>query len=201
MLQIPSSTRERLSLRDKACEPVHWHTSSLLENDEGDELQQQDEESFQWSAESLVANHIKSGGASSRALPKNSSRLSSVENLVNDFMFSTPEGSTLQFFSRIHRPVQDYNDAMDRRLHLDYLPMIRVMALYDNTAFEMVAASADTTQHSGRQTRGSLEQGYIHYLGRLAHREAWRQFKEVSSLSVEDTVAVLWMQNLNYKLE
>jgi hypothetical protein len=94
---------------------------------------------------------------------------SAVLELLDEYLFSSYPQKVQLFFSRIHRtldPLLPRSGTIDHRLWLDYLPLIRCMAVLDREAACRAAAGDPAASNNRkRQTRRSTQRGFEYHLG------------------------------------
>jgi len=109
-----------------------------------------------------------------------------ILEVLDEYLFVLDNWKCRLFFSGVHRPMDPLlpkPETMDRRLWLDYLPLIRCMAALDHAAeaafnqalSEQDAAKAASLSNQKRQTRRTTRRGFSHYVETLVPSCVWNE--------------------------
>lgn len=126
-------------------------------------------------------------------------RRNRLRHWLLDYIFFCDSRKNTHFFADVHRPLDPLLrccDTMDSRLWLDYLPLLRCMALLDQkgdatyqNALSLDPNSASALSNRNRQTRRSKQQGFKYYLESLVPTQVWH--REDNKVSAKDLAAAM----------
>jgi hypothetical protein len=124
---------------------------------------------------------------------------SHVYSVLNQYLFASTPLQPKLFFTGMHRILDPLlQRSYDDRLWLDYLPLLRTMAVLDRAAGAAFEATsnpelAGVLPNRRRSTRQSQKAGYRYYLETLAPPSVWLD-DDASVSRVLSTIADGYMQ-------
>ena len=92
-------------------------------------------------------------------------------HLLNDYLFVTDPWKIRLFLADCHRTSEV--PRRDARLWLDYLPMLRTMAVWDYDANASYRATLDPEEEVNRSRRTRRQKGHYYYLESMAPPYVW----------------------------
>ena len=171
-----------------------------------------------WSLPAYIRTH--GGGVTDPFIKLNVDERLSFESMARrnkmrhwlvDYIFICETRKDSRFFADLHRtldPLLSTSDTIDSRLWLDYLPLLRCMALLDQAgeityqkALSLDPGSASALPNRRRQTRRSRQQGFNYYFESLVPGQVWHEDDEVTAKDLVNAMAEFALRSRPSSLE